>query len=59
MKQKIDYYDEVININEFCFFIKLSEKTVRGLLQKGTIKGAKVGKKWRIYKSNVIKYLGA
>ncbi len=44
MKQKIDYYDEVFT---------------RGLLQKGTIKGAKVGKKWRIYKSNVIKYLGA
>ena len=59
MKQKIDYYNEVFTLNELCCFLKLSEKTVRGLLQKGTIKGAKVGEKWRIYKSNVIKYLGA
>ena len=40
MKQKIDYYDEVFTLNELCCFLKLREKTVRGLLQKGTITGA-------------------
>lgn len=57
MKKKSDYYGEVLTVPELCCFLQIGKNTALKLLNNGTIKGAKVGKGWRVSKTKVIEYL--
>lgn len=57
MKNKADYYGDVLTVSEMCCFMNICRNTAIKLLNNGTIKAAKVGRDWRIYKQNIIDYL--
>ena len=49
--------DMVFTFDEFRKYLKLGRNTALRLLQTGEVKGKKVGRQWRILKSEVVKYL--
>lgn len=54
MKQRSDYYSEVLDLYELQCLLKVSQATAKKMLYSGEIKGKKLGGQWRILKSNVV-----
>ena len=53
----LDEYDDILDTYALQYILGLSKNTVLKLLQNGTIPSKKVGKKYRILKSDLITYL--
>ena len=49
--------EKVFTVKELSEYLKVSDKTVKTLLRAGKIKANKVGREWRVLKSEVDKYL--
>lgn len=47
--------EAVYTVKEVSELLKLREEQVRNLLKKGVIKGFKVGKYWRVTKTEVVR----
>ena len=54
-----DEYDDILDTYALQYILGLSKNTVLKLLQNGTIPSKKVGKKYRILKTDLIHYLQA
>ena len=54
-----DEYDDVLDTYALQYILGLSKNTVLKLLQNGTIPSKKVGKKYRVLKQDLIRYLQA
>lgn len=54
-----DEYDEILDTYALQYILGLSKNTVLKLLQNGTIPSKKVGKKYRVLKQDLIRYLQA
>lgn len=51
-------YPDVLNIDELCRILEVSKKTAYNLLKQDKIACLKVGRAYRIPKSNLLTYLG-
>lgn len=49
--------EKLYTIEDICFIAGISSQTVRQLLREGHLKGAKVGRKWVIQKSDFQSFL--
>ncbi len=49
--------EDILNIDEAAAFLKTSKPTFYRWLGQGTIKGFKVGREWRFYKSDLVEFL--
>jgi excisionase family DNA binding protein len=49
--------DAVMTLEEAAGFLKVSETTVYQLVRSGELKARKVGREWRILKSQLVEYL--
>ena len=49
---------EYLTPTEIAKELKVHERTVRRLLNKGKLKGSKIGGSWRISRDNLNEYLG-
>ena len=49
--------DKIMTVEEVAKYLRVHFQTVLKLLREGTIKAQKVGRSWRILKSEVDKYL--
>lgn len=49
--------DQVFTVAEAAKYLKVHEQTIYKLLRTGKLKGAKVGKDWRIHKDVLDDYL--
>ena len=52
-----DEYDDILDTCALQYILGLSKNTVLKLLQNGTIPSRRVGKKYRILKSDLLAYL--
>lgn len=52
-KQYINLADvpSLMRLDEACCLLRMSRPTLLKLLQSGEVKGQKIGREWRIYKS--------
>ena len=48
---------EVLTVGEAAKFLRVSESQVRALLREGQIPGNKIGREWRIVKSDLLNHL--
>ena len=48
----------VCTVRETALILRMSEDWIKKKLQSGAIRGKKVGKEWRICKSDILEYLG-
>lgn len=49
--------DEILTISQTAAYLKISEKTVRRLIEKKELLASKVGGSWRIKTIDIEKYL--
>jgi excisionase family DNA binding protein len=49
--------DAVMTLEEAAAFLKVSETTVYQLVRSGELKARKVGREWRILKSQLVEFL--
>ena len=52
-----DEYDDILDTCALQYILGLSKNTVLKLLQNGTIPSTRVGKKYRVLKSDLLAYL--
>lgn len=51
-------YPDVVDVKQICIMLgNVSKKTVYRLLQRGNIEAFRVGRDYRVYKRNVLKYM--
>ena len=50
-------YPDVVNVDQLCSMLDISEKTAYGILKSGKIKSLYFGKRYKIPKLFVIEYL--
>lgn len=48
----------VSTTKEVAILLKMSESWVKNNLQNGTLKGFKTGTKWKVYKDDLLKFMG-
>lgn len=49
--------EEILTLDDAAAFLKLHRRTVETMLLKGTLPGKKLGRQWRILKSELIAHL--
>ena len=49
--------NELLTVNEAAGYLKVHPETVRVWLREGRIRGVKAGFDWRIYRSDIDRYL--
>lgn len=49
--------DSILTVAQAAEYLKVCEKTVRRLISNKALSASKVGKSWRIQKSDIDKYL--
>jgi excisionase family DNA binding protein len=49
--------DEILTVRQVSNILRLNQKTVYKLVQKGMIPASRVGNSWRFLKSEIIKHL--
>lgn len=49
--------DEIMTIQQTAEYLRVCDKTVRRLISKKELSASKIGKSWRIKKSDIEKYL--
>lgn len=52
-----DELDDILDVKALMVVLGLSKNTVLKLLKQGNIPGKKVGREWRVLKSELINYL--
>lgn len=57
MDEKIQSYPNIMSIEDIMDYLSISKISAYNLLKNNIIKGAKVGKTWKIKKDNFIEYL--
>lgn len=57
MIQDLNDFDDILNSFAVQYILGLSRSTTLRLLKKGVIPGKKVGRQWRILKSDLILFL--
>ena len=57
-KKYVDWADVplFLSVEDVCILWELSDKTILNMLNSGSLKGFKVGDRWRIPKENVQNY---
>lgn len=50
----LDNYPEILTIKEVCEILFIGRNLAYSLLENGNIKGFKVGRSWRIFKSSLL-----
>jgi len=53
----LDAYGDIITINELCEILMIGKNAAYRLLNDGSIKAFRIGNRWKITKSAVIKYI--
>ena len=53
----LNQYDEIITIDELCDNLMIGKNTAYRLLTEKKIKAFRIGKKWRIPKSSVNRFI--
>lgn len=53
----LNQYDEIITIDELCDILMIGKNLAYRLLTEKTIKAFRIGKKWKIPKSSVEKFI--
>ena len=59
MGEKMTSQDDILTISEVASLLKVAEKTVYGLAQKGNIPGFKVGGQWRFKRTAIDSWIEA
>lgn len=54
---QLDSYPDIMTIDKAAEYLQLGKSKVYDLLTSGDLKGYKMGKAWRISKSNIIEYM--
>lgn len=49
--------DQIMTLREVAEYLKISEKTLYGYVQKGLVPGIKIGSAWRFRKSDIDHWL--
>ena len=49
--------EDILNLNEAAKFLKTSKPTFYRWLAQGKVKGFKMGRKWRFYKSDLLNFM--
>lgn len=49
--------EDILNIDEAAAFLKTSKPTFYRWLGQGVVKGFKVGREWRFYKSDLVEFM--
>ena len=57
MTPDLNDYDDILDSFAVQYILGLSRSTTLRLLQNGTIPGKKIGRKWRILKSDLLLFL--
>lgn len=55
--EKLQSYPDIITIEDIMEYLSITRAVAYNLLKSGSIKGAKVGKTWKIKKDNFTEYL--
>lgn len=49
--------NDILNLNETADYLRVSKQTVYNMIKDGRIKAYKVGREWKILRSDVVAYL--
>lgn len=49
--------NDILNLNETADYPRVSKQTVYNMIKDGRIKAYKVGREWRILRSDIVAYL--
>ena len=59
MNSTLEDYEDILDAYTVAYILGLSRATTLKLLRNGTIPGTKVGRKWRVTKNNLLRWLEA
>ena len=59
MNSILEDYEDILDAYTVAYILGLSRATTLKLLRDGTIPGTKVGRKWRVTKNNLLRWLEA
>lgn len=49
--------NDILNLNETADYLRVSKQTVYNMIKDGRIKAYKVGREWKILRSDIVEYL--
>ena len=49
--------NDILNLNETADYLRVSKQTVYNMIKDGRIKAYKVGREWKILRSDIVAYL--
>lgn len=49
--------NDILNLNETADYLRISKQTVYNMIKDGRIKAYKVGREWKILRSDIVAYL--
>ena len=49
--------NDILNLNETADYLRVSKQTVYNMIKDGRIKAYKVGREWKILRSDIVVYL--
>lgn len=49
--------NDILNLNETADYLRVSKQTVYNMIKNGRIKAYKVGREWKILRSDIVAYL--
>lgn len=49
--------NDILNLNETAGYLRVSKQTVYNMIKDGRIKAYKVGREWKILRSDIVAYL--
>ncbi|ABR47225.1 DNA binding domain, excisionase family [Alkaliphilus metalliredigens QYMF] len=57
MDQEYQKEDEIMTVSEVAKYLKISEVTTYKFVQEGKIQGFKVGRHWRVKRSDLVEFI--
>jgi len=57
MDQEHKHEDEIMTVSEVAEYLKISEVTTYKFVQEGKIPGFKIGRHWRVKRSDLIEFI--
>ena len=58
-KAKLEDYGDILTFEDLCLLLNIKRTYAYSLLQSGAIKSFKIGRQWRIMKSELITYINS
>ena len=52
----IENLPAILTVKEISQLLKISDQTVKRALKSNTLKGFKIGREWRIYKTELVRW---